>query len=88
MGAELWVDAVKNGKISEDEYAVPADSKRGLGNLTLEEINEYQKKAFKQFYLRPRYLIAQLYRALLERDINRIRTTLKIASSSQLRNIL
>ena len=88
MGAELWNEAVKDGKISENEYVVPIDSNRGLGNFTIDEINDYQRKAFKQFYLRPSYIIGQFYRSLKQNDIDRIKNTLKIAFSPQIGNVL
>ncbi len=88
LGAELWVNAVNKGMIKEDEYLVPTDSRRGLGKLTLDEIEIYQNKAFRHFYFRPKYIFSQFYRAILQKDIPRIKNTLKIIASSQLKNIL
>ena len=69
-GSQLWLDAVKNKKISEDEHFVPADSRRGLGNFTIEELRRYSEGAFRRFYMRPSYIINQCYRGLLRKDLS------------------
>ena len=81
MGAQLWAEAVKEGKIAEDEFMVPADSRRNLGNFTDEEIKEYTWKAFRQFYFRPNYLLRQLYRAYRWKDIGLVRNAPKFLSA-------
>lgn len=88
FGSDLWCEAVKNNKISEDEYFVPADSNRELGNLTAEEINEYIKKASACFYFRPNYILNQIYRAFIRKDINRIKDLFRVATSYQWRDIV
>jgi magnesium-protoporphyrin IX monomethyl ester (oxidative) cyclase len=72
MGSPLWFEAVKDKKISEDEYCVFADSNRGLGNLSLYDIKEYVRKAYGQFYFRPSYLINQTMKNLPKGNINTI----------------
>jgi len=67
-GSQLWLDAVKNKKISNDEYCVPANSLRGLGNFTIEELRRYRNEAFRRFYIRPHYIIRQCYRGLSRKD--------------------
>lgn len=69
MGSDLWYEEVKNNKISKDEYMIPIDSRRGLGNFTTEELREYCSEAFRRFYLRPKYLLDQLIRAIARGDI-------------------
>ena len=74
QGSDLWMEAVKNGKITEDDgYMVIADSKRGLGNFTTEELQNYCKDAFKKFYLRPDYLVKQFYRCITRGDFRLLR---------------
>ena len=68
MGADLWVEAVKNKIISEDEFTVPADSRRGLGNFIPEELQTYTEQAFRRFYLRPLFILSRIYRAFLRKD--------------------
>jgi anaerobic magnesium-protoporphyrin IX monomethyl ester cyclase len=69
-GCELWREAVKEGKITSDTFVVLADSKKGLGKLTTEELITYTKQGLKTFYLRPTYLINQVYRSLLRNDFS------------------
>ena len=47
---------------------VLADSEKGLGKLTQKEIEQYRSVAFKRFYLRPTYMLGQIYRNLLRND--------------------
>jgi len=68
IGADLWVEAVKNKIISEDEFMVTADSRRGLGNFTLEELQTYAEQAFRRFYIRPHFILSRICRAFLRRD--------------------
>ena len=87
-GSDLWAEVVKNKKISAEEYSIPADSRRGLGNFTAEELDEFTNKAFRRFYLRTNYLFSQIYRSLLQKDGNRLKNVWRVAFSSQWRNIL
>ena len=68
----------KNRKISEDEYAVCADSRRDLGNFTTEELNEYMIKAHRRFYLRVSYLLSQIYRAFQRKNFKLLTNGSKI----------
>ena len=88
LGSDLWAEAVKNKKISSEEYLVPADSQRGLGHFTVEELYEYTKKATTRFYLRPNYILGQIYRAFLGKDTNRLKNLFRVATSYPWRNIV
>jgi radical SAM superfamily enzyme YgiQ (UPF0313 family) len=68
MGSQLWNEAVENKKISNDTYAVTADSNKGLGNFPFEELTKYTNQAFKAFYFRPSYLMSEIYRSILRND--------------------
>lgn len=68
MGSDLWLEEVKKGNISKDEYCVGADVRRGLGSFTTEEIRSYSIKAYKKFYNRPNYLFVQALKAVLRKD--------------------
>jgi len=88
MGSDLWFEAVKDKKISKYEYQVTADSHRDLGNFNAEKLNEYSKNAFRRFYLRPNYIINQIYKTLWQKDFDHFKDVWKFVFSSQWRNIL
>jgi anaerobic magnesium-protoporphyrin IX monomethyl ester cyclase len=69
-GSQIWNEAVKNNKISDDAdtFFALADKKQGLGNFTRNELLEYTIKAFYRFYNRPNYLIGQLVRSISRND--------------------
>lgn len=70
-GSDLWDEVVKSGKIKEsDGYTVVADSRRGLGNFTREELDEFYRKAIKRFYLRPSYITRQILRTTRKKDFS------------------
>ena len=68
MWSHLWFEAVKNGKISKDGYSIPVDSRNGIGNFTIDELKLYTQEASRNFYLRPRFMFSQVYRAFLRKD--------------------
>lgn len=86
VGSELWKEALKKNKVSKDEYTVPADSKRDLGNFTYEELLDYSKKATSSFYLRPKYLFDQIFRALSTGDISRLKNIIQVILSYPWKN--
>jgi len=88
VGSDLWTEAVNMGKISKDEYAVPADSRRGLGNFTIDELNYFVKKATTRFYLRPSFFFGQFLRDFLAMDKTRLRNFFRVATSYKWRNIV
>ena len=68
---------MKEGKIQEsDGYTVVADSKKGLGNLTRQQLEDYYRKAIFSFYLRPRYLAGQIKKFLTEKDLDTMKSRL------------
>jgi radical SAM superfamily enzyme YgiQ (UPF0313 family) len=77
-GSALWNEEVKNKKISKDEYTVMADSRRGLGNFTPEELVEFRNSATRRFYLRPGYILDQVYQAFLRKNFNLLRYGIKL----------
>jgi len=72
-GSELWEEAMKSGKIGEDEYLVESDSRRGLGNFTREELIYWKNLAYRNFYLRPPYIINELHKFISRFDIRLVR---------------
>lgn len=79
-GSSLWEEAVKNKKISKDEYVVFGDIQLGLGNFTRQEINFYTKLAHIKFYLRPKYIFSQIYKSILRMDYSPLINSLKFLS--------
>jgi radical SAM superfamily enzyme YgiQ (UPF0313 family) len=67
--SDLWNEACQEGKISlEDGYSIPADSSKGLGNFSYQDLKTFQRKSLMIFYLRPNYLLRQFYRSIKTQD--------------------
>ena len=81
IGSNLWEEALKEKKISKDEFSIPADSKRGLGNFTQEDFKIFIKKGYWNFYFNPRYIYRLLYGTFLHRNTNHLKTIIKITLS-------
>lgn len=73
-GSPLWEEAVKDGKIKPNEYAVLADSRRGLGKFTAEELWRWVIRAFKEFYLRPSYILDELVQSFMRWDFRLVKS--------------
>ena len=67
-GSQLWREAVENNLLSEDSIAIVADSNKGLGNFTREELINYTSIGFHRFYFRIPYMLNQIYRGILRND--------------------
>jgi anaerobic magnesium-protoporphyrin IX monomethyl ester cyclase len=67
-GSQLWDEAVKSKKITEDVSLIFAGSEDGLGKLSREEIFKYINLGYKRFYYRPSYLLGQMYRGVTRND--------------------
>ena len=78
-GSPLWEEAIKEGKITRDEYLVFADSARDLGNFKKEEIDAYAQRAHKEFYIRGKYLADQIIQGFIRRDFRLIKALIKLA---------
>ncbi len=82
VGSELWNQATSEGKINENEYLVPADKNRGLGNYTKEELFEHCIRAQRSFYGRPSFFINLLKKSLRNDDLSYVQSYLSILFSS------
>jgi radical SAM superfamily enzyme YgiQ (UPF0313 family) len=78
-GSPLWEEAIKEGKITRDEYLVFADSARNLGNFSKETINSYAQRAHKEFYNRFSYFSDQLIQSFIRRDFRLVKALIKLA---------
>jgi len=88
IGSDLWEEAVKNKKISKDDISVKTDSHLGLGNFTLEELEKYVKKAYRRFYLNPKYISRLLYGTLSHKDTTHLKTMFRFVLSPEWNRIL
>ena len=77
-GSPLWKEAVADGKIRKDECIVASDSTRGLGNFSTEELWEWCIKAYREFYLRPRYIFDQVTQSFIRRNFHLLKEGLKL----------
>jgi radical SAM superfamily enzyme YgiQ (UPF0313 family) len=68
VGTPLWEEAVKEGKISQDEHLIKADSRRGLGNFTYEELENFKIKADKSFFYNPKLWLRESIYAFTKMD--------------------
>jgi anaerobic magnesium-protoporphyrin IX monomethyl ester cyclase len=75
-GSDLWLDANQAGLIQDDEHNVFADSRRGIGHFTKEELEQFCRDALKKFYFRPSYIFHQTRKAIRTRDFRIINTWL------------
>jgi len=68
-GSDMWIEAVKRGLIDKDEgFVVQADKKRGLSNFSFEELDRFCQNATNKFYIRPRFVIRQIFMAFRRND--------------------
>ncbi|MGF3554023.1 MAG: B12-binding domain-containing radical SAM protein [Thermoplasmatota archaeon] len=51
--SKFWEDCVKQGKIRTDEFRVIPDIRRGLGNFTSEELMNFTRIAYINFFMNP-----------------------------------
>ncbi len=77
-GSSLWREAVENGKIQPDEFYVIADSNRGLGMFTEDELIEYTQTAYKSFYYNPLLWYREILNAFSKKDFRVLKLGLKI----------
>jgi len=77
-GSELWFNAVNEGKISADEYLVQANSDKGLGLFTEEDMIHYCKKAQQAFYLRPKFIVNLFISSLRKNDFTFLRSYISL----------
>lgn len=69
-GSPLWKEEVKKGTISPEETMVLADKKRGLGQFSIDEIEEYCVKANRRFYNNIPYFYRQLKNMVIRDDLS------------------
>jgi radical SAM superfamily enzyme YgiQ (UPF0313 family) len=77
-GSDIWDAAVENGDIKEtNKYVIMADSRKGLGNFSQEELAAFYRRAIARFYLRPGYIYQQTLKSLQRKSFNTMKIGLK-----------
>jgi len=66
--SKFWEDAVKEGKIKSDEFRVIPDISRGLGNFTSEELMNFTRIAYINFFMNPNRWIRTFKNAIKFKD--------------------
>jgi anaerobic magnesium-protoporphyrin IX monomethyl ester cyclase len=82
INSPIWDEAVKEGKIKPEEYSVNADSNRGLGNFTEQELIDYTMKAYKKYYFDIHLILREILFAFTKRDFRFLKIGLRMISSS------
>ena len=77
-GSPLWEEAIRDGKITHDEYLVFADSARGLGNFRKEEIDAFAQRAHREFYVRGKYFADQIIQGFRRKDFRLVKALIKL----------
>ncbi len=81
IGSDLWEEAVRERKITPEEITLIADSRRGLGNFTIDELREFVKKGYRRFYLNPRYFSRLFFGALRHRNLEHVKSVVRLIRS-------
>lgn len=82
VGSDLWHQAVREGKINENEFLVVADKNRGLGLYTKEELYSFCTHAQRSFYSRPAFIMNLLKKSLRNNDMSFVKSYLSILFSA------
>lgn len=77
-GSELWCNAVNDGKLSQDDYLVVADSNKGLGLFPEKEIVRYCMTARREYYVRPSFLLRLFIKSLKNNDFGFVQSYLSL----------
>lgn len=77
-GSQIWTEAFSQGKCENNEYVIPSDSRRDLGNFTPEELDEWSIKAYKEYYLRPGYFLHEIMMSFVRKDFRLLTNSLRI----------
>lgn len=64
--------------IDGDEHLVESDADRGLGRFSHHDLRVWKGRAYRQFYLRPRYVARELRQFLMRTDARILRAGLSM----------
>jgi anaerobic magnesium-protoporphyrin IX monomethyl ester cyclase len=68
-GSILWARAFEEGKVSADDFNTPAGKERRTSMYSTRFIEDYGKRCFFRFYLRPSYWLRQTVKFFRVRDV-------------------
>ena len=69
-GSEIWYDAVKQGKISSDEYVISASSERDLSMFSKNELINWSRRAHRLFVFRLGFFLNFLKISIKQNDFS------------------
>jgi radical SAM superfamily enzyme YgiQ (UPF0313 family) len=72
-GSPLWKKAVLEKKIPSNIYGLNADSKRDLGIFSEKELKEYCRRAYRSFYLNPKFIWRHLKYSYKNKDLRYVK---------------
>ena len=75
-GCDIWDEALKAGKIKPNQHRIESGAIKG--NFTTEELEQWKVNANREFYLNPRYIAGQLYRAFERKDTRMLKAGFKL----------
>ena len=55
-----------------------AESKKGLGHFTEDELIDINMKAYRNFYFNPRFLMREVYKAFMKNDFSYLKVGLRM----------
>lgn len=70
VGSQLRETAVNEGKIKKDELYVDACSEKGLCDFSKRELESYIKRAQRNFYFNPKFLVRGIYNLIKRQNFN------------------
>jgi radical SAM superfamily enzyme YgiQ (UPF0313 family) len=88
IGSDLWEEAVREKKIATEEITLFTDSRRGLGNFTVDELRVFIKNGYRRFYFNPRYFSRLFIDILRHQNIEHLKTLLRLARSPYMNKLV
>lgn len=80
-GSSLWFEAINKEEIDKDEFCITAGSRKGLGNFTSKQLIEFSRRAYRSFYIRPRYIFDQFRLSIIRKDFTKFKNSLSLLNS-------
>jgi radical SAM superfamily enzyme YgiQ (UPF0313 family) len=81
IGSDLWEEAVRDKKIAKEEITLFTDSRRGLGNFTIDELRMFIRNGYRRFYLNPWYISRLFFGTLRHRNFDHVKTVVRLVRS-------
>jgi radical SAM superfamily enzyme YgiQ (UPF0313 family) len=81
-GSDLWCEAVRQGKISEDDFIIKAGSENNLSLFSQKDIEQYCIKAHREYYLRPKFALSLIKKSLRNDDLGFLQSYISLFLSN------